>query len=111
MYLNSDCIAENSRYNINDIVHAKERKNSPIAYTATVVQILEDKWIKVRWEWRGFSPGSTYIVKTTWITDDNAPLSRQDTDYNYDDNKHIDCHSISMNRVFARVPFNDENTP
>ena len=70
-----------------------------------VVQILEHGWIKVRWDWRGFSPGSTSRVNESWIRDSNEPQQRQDTDYDYDDNVHINCSSIGRDGLFVRVPF------
>ena len=51
------------------------------------------------------------LSKKTWITDDNAPQPRQDYDYIYDENMRIDGHSIGMESVFTRVPFNDDTTP
>ena len=80
-------------------------------HKATVVQILKGDWIKVRWDWKGVSPGSTSRVHETCIRDDNAPRPRRVTDYNYDDNICINRHSIGRDRFFVRVPFNDDTTP
>ena len=61
-------------------------------HESTVVRILKDGWIKVRWDWTVFSPGSTSRVHETWIMDDNAPRPRRVTDYNYDDDIRINFH-------------------
>ena len=74
------------------------------------MQILPNGWINVRWEWRGFSPGSTSKVHENWIRDSNESRPRRDTDYCYDDSIRINCSSIGRDGLFVRVPFNDDPT-
>ena len=75
------------------------------------MQILPNGWINVRWEWRGFSPGSTSKVHENWIRDSNESRPRRDTDYCYDDSIRINCSSIGRDGLFVRVPFNDGPQP
>ena len=71
------------------------------------MQILENGWINVRWEWRGFSPGSASRVHESWIRDNHELRQRQDTDYCFDDNISINWFSIASDGLFVRVPFNN----
>ena len=111
MLPNSDCYAHHSRFNTHHVVHTKEREDSLGFHKAMVVQILEHDWIKVRWDWTGFSPGSTSIVHESWIRDDNASRPRQHTHYNYDHDICINCASIGRDRFYVRVPYNDAPAP
>lgn len=54
--------AENSRISVNDKIFAKEREDTTTFHSGTIVQILENGWIKMRWDWREFSHGSTARV-------------------------------------------------
>jgi len=109
--VSSDSNAGNSRFQINDIVQAKEREDSLSFHKATIVQILQHGWIRVRWDWTGFSRGSTSRVHETWIRDDNASRPRQETHYNYDHDIRIDCASIGRDNLYVRVPFRDTPEP
>ena len=96
---------------MNDKVFAKEREDATVFHKGTIVQTLEHGWIKVKWDWKGFSPGSTSKVHESWIRDDNASRPRRITDYNYDDNLRINCASIGRDRLYVRVPYNDGPAP
>ena len=52
---------------MNNKVFAKEREDATVFHPGTILQILQNGWINVGWEWRGFSPGSTSRVHETWI--------------------------------------------
>ena len=57
---------------MNDKLFAKEREDATVFHKGTILQTLEHGWIKVKWDWTGFSPGSTSIVHERWISNDNA---------------------------------------
>ena len=96
---------------MNDKVFAKEREDNMVFHPGKIVQILQNGWINVGWEWREFSPESTSRVHEIWIRDSNEPQQRYDTDYYYDDNVCINCSSIGRDGLFVRVPFNDDPHP
>ena len=96
---------------MNDKVFAKEREDATVFHKGTIVQILEHGWIKVKWDWKGFSPGSTSKVHERWIRDDNVSRPTQDTHYNYDNDIRIDCTSIGRDNLYVRVPFRDTPAP
>ena len=77
----SDNSVDNSRFSVNDKIFAKEREDTTVFHPGTIVQILENGWIKIRWDWRGFSHGST--VNESWIRDSNESRPRMDTNYCY----------------------------
>ena len=96
---------------MNDKVFAKEREDATVFHPGKIVQILECGWIKIRWDWKGFSPGSMSKVHERWIRDDNASRPTRDAYYNYDNDIRIDCTSIGRDNLHVRVPFRDTPTP
>ena len=109
--LYSDNSVDNSRFSVNDKIFAKERENTTVFHPATIVQILGNGWIKIKWDWEGFSPGSMSKVHERWIRDDNASRPTLYTHYNYDNDIRIDCTSIGRDNLHVRVPFRDTPTP
>ena len=96
---------------MNDKVFAKECEDATVFHKGTIVQILEHGWIKVKWDWEGFSPGSTSKVHERWIRDDNASRPMQERHYNYDHDIRIDCASIGRDNLYVRGPFRDTPEP
>ena len=56
---------------MNEKIFAKEHEHTTVFHPATIVQILGNGWIKIKWDWEGFSPGSMSKVHERWIRDDN----------------------------------------
>ena len=76
--LYSDNSVDNSRFSVNDKIFAKERENTTVFHPGTIVQILENEWINIRWDWKGFSHGSTSRVHESWIRNSNESRPRTD---------------------------------
>lgn len=107
----SDNIADNSRFSVNDKIFAKERKITTVFHPGIIVKILENRWIKIRWDLRSFCHGSTSRVHESWIRDSNESRLRTDTDYCYDDNSRMDCFSFGRDGLFVRIAYNDNPKP
>ena len=87
--------------NVNNIIFTWEREQGNRYYSATVVKVCSEFWVKVNWYWGGFSPGSISTVHVNWIQRDSA---RKRADPNYsEDNIVINMESVGAPGVSNRI--------
>ena len=77
----------------------REKQDGKEYHNATVVKVCSEDWIKVKWEWKGFSPGSMSMVHVSWIKD-GSTRDRGNPNYN-EDNIVVDLASIGQPGLFA----------
>ena len=79
----------------------REKEDGKEYYNAAVVKVESEHWIKVKWEWLGFSAGSISVVHVNWIQRDSA---RNRADHNYsEDNIVINMESVGAPGVSAHL--------
>ena len=87
--------------NVNGSILTREKEHGNKYYSETVVMVCSEHWIKVKWDWGGFSPGSISIVHVNWIQRDYA---RKRADPNYSkDNIVINMESVGAPGVNTRI--------
>ena len=79
----------------------REKQDGKEYHNATVVKVCSEDWIKVKWEWKGFSPGSMSMVHVSWIKD-GSTRDRGNPNYS-EDNYVFDLESIGQPGVFAHA--------
>ena len=87
----------------------REKEYGQGHHLAKNLQFVGGGWLKVKWQWKEWPMSN---VHKSWIvSSDNAHRPRRVTDYNYDNEIRIGCHSVGGDRLFVRYPFNDDTTP
>ena len=77
----------------------REKQDGTEYHNAIVLKLGSEDWIKVKWEWKGFSPGSMSMVHVSWIRD-SSTRNRGNPNYN-EDNYAFDLESIGQPGLFA----------
>jgi len=77
----------------------RENQDGKEYHSATVVKVCSENWIKVKWDWEGFSPGSMSMVHVSWIKDGSGS-NRGNPNYR-EDNYVFDLESMGQPGLFA----------
>ena len=83
------------------LILTRDKEDGKEYYNAAVVKVESEHWIKLKWEWLGFSAGSISVVHINWIQRDSA---RNRANPNYSEDKIIiNMESVGAPGVSARI--------